>query len=224
LAQRLYIADTADPAVRVVDLTSGNLSLATTRGGYFNQGVANDELGPVGLALSTAQVPGFTIESVFNVPIDGGASLHGMYFYLNKKGRSLAGGLFMGPGNPEQWAPPGYVHRTRQYRRGVLHWVGYVEFFDYRYAQGPTRQSFPSLDVTGIRYPREVAAEFQFEVGDVLLAPTLFQPEEATQILYFAEGYNYVVRQVELATPVASLCGDPAITGLGKGYIDGIER
>eukprot|EP00931_Biecheleriopsis_adriatica_P104775 TRINITY_DN79403_c0_g1_i1.p1 TRINITY_DN79403_c0_g1~~TRINITY_DN79403_c0_g1_i1.p1 ORF type:complete len:542 (+),score=83.29 TRINITY_DN79403_c0_g1_i1:125-1750(+) len=204
LGQRLYIGDTADPQVRIIDLPSGTISVAATRSGYYDHKLSNDDVGPVGLAISKAQIPGFKVESVYHDPIEGGPSQIGKYFYFNPN---------FGYVNGSRTAEG--IMRTRQYRNGVLLWVGYVFYYNGRYGVGPTRQSFPDLTNTGIRYPPPVAAEQQWENEDLVLIPSLLdQGPDANQMLYMAEGNNFVVRKVDIAAPVPNICGDPAVTGI----------
>lgn len=203
-AQRLYLADTADPAVRVIDLASGNVSLQALRSGYYDHGLTDDDIGPVGLALGEAFTPGFTVGSITHDPVQGGPRIMGQYFYFNPN-LGYASGFKNAIG----------VMRARQYRAGVLRWVGYIYFRDYRHGIGPTRQATPDLLYTGERYPPPVAAPDQFEIGDVIFVPEFASNalEEARQVIYMAEGSQHVVRSVDLTAPVPSNCGDPAVTG-----------
>mmetsp|Transcript_58445 Transcript_58445/g.103918 ORF Transcript_58445/g.103918 Transcript_58445/m.103918 type:complete len:263 (+) Transcript_58445:2-790(+) len=204
LGQRLYVADTADPAVRVIDLASGLLSIAATRPGYYDHKLSPNDMGPTGLVVGKASVPGFRIESIYHDPPAGGPDIFGQYFYFNSNLGYKAG--------PQ---PISGIHRARQYRRGLLLWAGYLKFYGERYGIGPTRQSEPTLDNTGIRYPAPVSEIDQFEVNDTILVDGLLsEGEEAGQTLYMAEGNNHVVRKVDLTFPVKSVCGDPNITML----------
>eukprot|EP00930_Biecheleria_cincta_P019631 TRINITY_DN14937_c1_g1_i1.p1 TRINITY_DN14937_c1_g1~~TRINITY_DN14937_c1_g1_i1.p1 ORF type:complete len:552 (+),score=67.96 TRINITY_DN14937_c1_g1_i1:529-2184(+) len=204
-AQRLYLADTADPAVRVIDLAAGNISVQATRSGYYNHELSEDDLGPVGLAIERATTPGFTAGSVYHDPLSGGSTIMGQFFYFNPN---------LGYGSGFKNASG--ILRALQYRAGVLIWAGYINFRHFRYGIGPTRQSNPDLTFTGERYPPPVAAPDQFEIGDVIFVPELASnaTEEAQQVLYMAEGHQHVVRAVDLAAPVPANCGDPAVTGL----------
>ncbi|CAE7941902.1 unnamed protein product [Symbiodinium sp. KB8] len=92
-------------------------------------------------------------------------------------------------------------------------WVGYIRFFGERYGVGPTRQSYPELDNTGIRYPPPVSEQGQFEINDTILVPDLLGPEEeARQMIYLAEGHSYTVRLADIAAPANSTCGDQNVT------------
>ncbi|CAJ1356720.1 unnamed protein product [Effrenium voratum] len=205
MAQRLYVGD-ATAAVRVVDLATGVLTLAAVRasfGASFGTG-QGEEYGPIGLALGTSRVPGFRVDSTYHVPLEGGASRFGEYFYFQST-IGYQGGYKNATG----------ILRSRQYRKGVLRWAGYIRFYGARYGIGPTRQSTPHLDNTGIRYPPPVAFEGQFDINDTILVPELLGPEEqATQMMYLAEGHSYTVRSVDIGVPANSSCGDPATTGL----------
>jgi len=205
LAQRLYLADTADPAVRVIDLASGNISVQATRSGYYDHELSDDDLGPVGLAIEEAKNPGFVVGSIYHDPLEGGPTVMGKFFYFNPDLGYVSG-----------FKNASGVLRARHYRRGVLIWAGYINFRHYRYGIGPTRQANPDLTFTGERYPPPVAAADQFEIGDVIFVPELASnaTEEAQQVLYMAEGHQHVVRAVDIAAPVPANCGDPAVTGL----------
>jgi len=198
IAQRLFVGDSTS-AVRVVDLESGVLTLALVRPGFQHD---SGNHGPIGLALTPSTVPGFRVDSIHHNPLLGGAHQFGNYFYF-KSDVGYAGGYRNATG----------VLRSRHYRRGVMIWVGYIRFFGERYGVGPTRQSYPELDNTGIRYPPPVSEQGQFEINDTILVPGLLGPEEeARQMIYLAEGHSYTVRSADIAAPANSTCGDQNVT------------
>lgn len=198
IGQRLFIGDSTK-AIRIVDLITENMTLAAVRTSFQHE---SGHLGPIGLALGNTTVPGFKVESIWHNPLIGGPPTFGNYFYFQSS---------KGYASPKTATG---VLRSRHYRKGVLLWVGYIQFFGERYGIGPTRQSSPELDNAGIRYPPPVSAEGQFQIDDIILVPELLDPgEEARQMLYMAEGHSYTVRSVDLGAPANSTCGDPAITG-----------
>jgi len=197
IGQRLYVADTSNPAVQVVDLATGTLSLAVGRPGYYDHGLSEDDIGPVGLALAEARVPGFRVIYRIHNNYEG-KQRYGKYFYFNSS-------------NVPNFQSG--VHRVRQYRNDVLIWVGLVQFYNHARNLGPFAQSCgPNCMAQGVRWPEGseqynipgAAAEGQWDLGDIALIPELHG--EASQPLYMAEGHNYVVRTADIGSPTTPIC------------------
>lgn len=85
--QRLYIGD-ATKAIRMVDLTNQNMTLAAIRSSFQHE---TGHLGPIGLALGNTTIPGFKVESIYHRPLEGGPPQFGNYFYF-RSSMGYAGG------------------------------------------------------------------------------------------------------------------------------------
>lgn len=204
VGQRLYVADSANPAVQAVDLATRTVSVAVGRNGYYNHGLSQDDMGPVGLALSEPDIPGFRVLYKVHNNYEG-VQRYGKYFYFNSSNM-----LNFSSG----------VHRVRQYRGNVLIWVGLVQFYNNPYNLGPFAQACgPACQAQGVRFPEGneqrgiegAAAEGQWEIGDIALVPELHG--EASQPLYMAEGHNFVVRTADIGSPTVPICTNRSYSG-----------
>ncbi|CAK0910164.1 unnamed protein product [Prorocentrum cordatum] len=205
VAQRLYVADAANPAVLVLDLASGVVATAVARPGYYGHGLSDEDAGDSGLALSEPAVPGTPIIFTTTHPPEGGADWVGKYFYLRAFGHC----------RPPQRGPPDFaghtaapaftegVYQALHFRRGVLHWVGFVQLYNTSYRISEVPIFCHSCTAAGYRVSSP--EEGQWEVGDVVMFPALHE-QPATQVLYMAEGHNFVVRAADLAVPPEPLC------------------
>jgi len=197
IGQRLFLADSANPAIRVMDMGTGDISLALGRPGYYGHNLSPDDVGPVGLALATASIPGFRVVHRVHTNYEG-VQRYGKYFYFNASNIS---GSISG------------VHEVRQYRSGNLLWIGLVQFYSHTLNLGPFAQACgPACTAQGVRYPEGneqfaipgAAEEDQWELGDVVLVVGLHA--NASQPLYMAEGHNFVVRMADIGSPVTPVC------------------
>mmetsp|Transcript_92359 Transcript_92359/g.197910 ORF Transcript_92359/g.197910 Transcript_92359/m.197910 type:complete len:554 (+) Transcript_92359:93-1754(+) len=187
--QRLFVADSATPSIRVVDLPSQVVTMAVGRPGYYDHELTDDDAGPVGLALEESVLPGFRIEHIIHNDPDG-RQVYGKYFYFNSSHEvfNFTGGVFF----------------CRLYRRRVLLWLGLVQFFPHKQAIGPDGLQCPQCNAQGIRYPLVTANTDFWELGDIIHVGDLM--EAPRQKIYMAEGANFIVRVTDVATPQAPIC------------------
>jgi len=225
LAKRLFVADTANPAIRVVDLPSGRMTRIAERPGYYGHELSEDDVGPVGLALTESYVPGIEVLWTIHANIELLPwTTEGEYFHFD--GRSVPGLIPVGTtGNPYPVTlPPSILRMVRQYRRGVIVWLGQVRCWGKRTRLVGPQAGFPcpACTATCVKEPPGVCipapcddAEFKWDKGDVVqflgtapgFAPkTELHKEPAVQTLFMAEGHNFVVRSVNVASVTDQIC------------------
>lgn len=174
IGQRLYIADAAAPAVRMLDLTTTNISRIISMPGYYGQHYSSKfAVGPVGVYVDVANISGFMV--AHNEYTIYRQSTFGKYFYFDKTVLPYIEG----------------VQTVQQYRNSVMIWRGHVEFRDGVQLIGPSgfQQDCMVCNAQGLRWPGSEAEEGQFEVGDLLHIQSLhpqtlngFSPRRATTL------------------------------------------
>jgi len=188
IGQRLYIADAAAPAVRMLDLTTTNISRIISMPGYYGQHYSSKfAVGPVGVYVDVANISGFMV--AHNEYTIYRQSTFGKYFYFDKTVLPYIEG----------------VQTVQQYRNSVMIWRGHVEFRDGVQLIGPSgfQQDCMVCNAQGLRWPGSEAEEGQFEVGDLLHIQSLHP--QTTQRIFTAEGNNFAVRVADIANPYAGL-------------------
>eukprot|EP00929_Paragymnodinium_shiwhaense_P080572 TRINITY_DN42029_c0_g1_i1.p1 TRINITY_DN42029_c0_g1~~TRINITY_DN42029_c0_g1_i1.p1 ORF type:complete len:761 (-),score=81.65 TRINITY_DN42029_c0_g1_i1:311-2593(-) len=206
--KKLYITDEAAPAIRQLDIPTGQLSRSLAFGGRYGRHFGGAfGIGPIGIAIERTTIPGFRVE--YNEHVHQGYSDFGRYFYFN-----TSTAHYPGEG----------VYAVSQYRDGVLIWRGHIEFYDGIYKIGPVPSmqfNCPACNAQGWRWPFYTEARRdQFHIGDVLHLAE-YHPE-VRQRIFFAEANSYTVRVADLADPPATYCpgrgADQPIPWAPKGF------
>merc|ERR1712194_17309 len=179
-AQRLYVVDSSNPAVRVVELETGRISKVINLPGFRDPTGGDDN--PYGLALEDSYVDG--IEVIHNAHEYERYVSIGRYFFF-----IMPAGLSQGQ------------YTALHYRNGVLLWKGHIQIFSpisegkVGCVDGLVREQRPNecpqCNAVG-RWDKMVETDVgQWRLGDIVHIPKFHTPSR--QMLYTAEGYNGVI-------------------------------
>jgi len=205
MARRLYISDSANPVVRSVDLRTmpHRIDVPVARSGFYSGRGFGDQIGPVGLALDAAELPGFEVLWIMHTFDD--KSVWGKYFYIDTSRVPS----FFDEGDER-------VHSVRHYRKGVMIWNGHLRFIKglLYIGEHPTlgeAGACPTCTAQGLREPDHDDPDSypladQWEIGDIIHIVGVHP--EAVQNLYMAEAPNHVVRYANMAAPKPWICSN----------------
>ena len=174
--QRLYIADATNPSVLDCDLATMTVHVVIPRPGLYNYAGRND-VGPVGLALESARIPGFTV--LYNTRSFDEKTWIGRWFFFDS---TIVPELKAG------------VHTVYHYRDGNLLKILHLKIYLHIAFMAGGQDACPSCNAQGLNNETFILNEFQ--IGDIIYMDYYFP--KTRQRLYMGEGHNQIVRYSDL--------------------------